>query len=487
MRVIILGQEWHIGSELGAGGFARVYGAQSAAGDEAVVKLIPKEPGADRELLFEDLAGVPNVVPILDSGEWGDFWVLVMPRAEKSLRDHIDEHGGRLPADDAVRVLIEIAEALVAIEGRVVHRDLKPENVLLLEGHWCLADFGIARYAEATTAPDTRKYAKTYPYAAPEQWRGERATSATDVYAAGVIAYEMLGGRRPFLGPEEHDYRRQHLEGAPPSIPGAPAPLHSLIIECLLKAPQARPGPQNLLARLRASQRPASDAAQRLQRAHGLAVERESEAARQQSAAQSEAERRAELYQAAEQALAHVGELLHAQITANAPGSAPSGGALWPCTLNDARLSVEPVRTARVPFTEDRYHPPFEVVAYSHIVVSFPADQYGYEGRSHSLWYCDAQEPGVFRWYEMAFMVNPFIPSRGRLDPFALDPGDEAYGALSPVMAEYQVAWPFTPIDQGNENEFVERWIAWFADAAQGRLRHPSHMPERDPGGSWRR
>ena len=54
-------------------------------------------------------------------------------------------------------------------------------------------------------------------------------------------------------------------------------------------------------------------------------------------------------------------------------------------------------------------------------------------------------------------------------------------------MTEYQVAWPFTPIDQGNEAEFIERWMAWFADAAEGRLQHPSQMPERDPRGSWRR
>lgn len=142
---------------------------------------------------------------------------------------------------------------------------------------------------------------------------------------------------------------------------------------------------------------------------------------------------------------------------------------------------------AAVLSTGSRYHPPFEVVAYSCITVGFPPDQSGYEGRSHSLWYCDAQEPGVFRWYETAFMSNPLIPRRGRLDPFALEPGEEAYGALSTVTTEYQVAWPFTPIDQGNETEFIERWIAWFADAAEGRLHHPSRMPERDPEGSWRR
>jgi hypothetical protein len=142
---------------------------------------------------------------------------------------------------------------------------------------------------------------------------------------------------------------------------------------------------------------------------------------------------------------------------------------------------------AAVPSTGDRYNPPFEVVAYSHITVNIPPDKSQYEGRSHSLWYCDAQEAGVFRWHETAFMITPHIPRRGRLDPFALEPGGHAYGALSPVMTEYQVAWPFTPIDQGSETEFIEQWIAWFADAAEGRLRHPSRMPEQNPMGSWRR
>ena len=116
------------------------------------------------------------MVPILDRGECGDYWVLVMSRAEKSLRGHLDEMGGRLTVNEAVSVLIDISEALVTVEGPdVVHRDLKPENVLLLDGRWCLADFGIARYAEATTASDTWKGAKTAAYAAPEQWRGRQS------------------------------------------------------------------------------------------------------------------------------------------------------------------------------------------------------------------------------------------------------------------------------------------------------------------------
>ena len=227
---INLTQAWHLGDQLGAGGFARVYRAQDDKGEHAAVKLVPKAPGAQRELLFAELDGVLNVVPILDRGESGDYWVLVMPLAELSLRDYLAEMGGRLPTKAAVSVLVDLAEALVAVEDVAVHRDIKPENILLLDGRWHLADFGIARYAEATTAPDTQKYAMTRAYAAPEQWRGERATSATDVYTLGVVAYELLAGGQPFQGP---DYRHQHLEESPEAISGIPDRLRSLVGECL--------------------------------------------------------------------------------------------------------------------------------------------------------------------------------------------------------------------------------------------------------------
>jgi len=91
-EVINLNQKWHIGDQLGAGGFGRVYLAQSKFGETAVLELIPKVPEAYRELLVEDVDGIPNVVPILDRGDRKDFWVLVMPKADKSLREHLSEN-----------------------------------------------------------------------------------------------------------------------------------------------------------------------------------------------------------------------------------------------------------------------------------------------------------------------------------------------------------------------------------------------------------
>ena len=477
-----LTRNWHLGGQLGEGGFAKVHLAQDEDGNPAVVKLVPKEPGAQRELLFEELDGAPNVVPILDRGESGDYWVLVMPMAEKSLRNHLDEMDERLTVNEAVSVLVDIAEALAGVESRgVVHRDVKPENILLLDGRWCLADFGIARYAEATTAADTWKGAKTAAYAAPELWRGDRATSATDVYAVGVVAYELLAGKRPFPGP---DFRRQHLEESPGPISSIPDGLRASVGECLYKPSEARPRLQNLLTRLKASMETASPGGVRLQQANALAVEWQTEAARQRSAAQAEAERRRELKTVADQSLGNVLAMLDRQIMDAASAvraRADSSRKSW--ELNGAMLSVDLPKQVKLGADRDL---PFEVIAHTKISVSGPVDRSGHSGRSHSLWYCDAQEQGVFRWYETAFMETfganrPFAPFA--MPPDALDTAT----AISPTLHTYQVARPFMSIDQGDEDSFVERWMGWFGEAAQGQLRYPGSLPEMETQDSWRR
>lgn len=115
-----------------------------------------------------------------------------------------------------------------------------------------------------------------------------------------------------------------------------------------------------------------------------------------------------------------------------------------------------------------------------------PPDHYGYEGRSHSLWYCDAQEAGRYQWFETAFMLLAFTGKMARQDPFSLDPGEEAARAVRSGIADIQVAWPFTATMAGELDEFIGRWAGWLAAAAQHQLYHPGSMPERDPKGSWR-
>jgi eukaryotic-like serine/threonine-protein kinase len=128
LTIIKLKQEWTVGARIGSGGFGQVFAAENKDGLDAAVKLVPKAPGANRELLFVDLKDVRGVVPIIDSGEDSDHWVLVMPRAEKSLRQHLTSAVGPLHVTDATSVLMDIASALAELDGKIVHRDLKPEN-----------------------------------------------------------------------------------------------------------------------------------------------------------------------------------------------------------------------------------------------------------------------------------------------------------------------------------------------------------------------
>lgn len=480
------GVEWVLGERIDGGGFGQVYAAKSAEVESAVAKFVPKAPGAERELLFADLRDVRNVVPIIDQGETEDSWVLVMPRAEKSLRKYLREAAGPLGTADAIGILSDIGATLVDLDGRVVHRDLKPENVLLLGGHWCLADFGISRYAEKTTAPDTRKYSMSPPYAAPEQWRFERAGTPADVYAFGVMAYELLFGSLPFTGP---DFRDQHLNKVPAPLTAAPVALGALVEECIYKAAEARPSPANILARLGRAVGPVpSGGLARLQQANRANVARRGEIGRQASAHQSEAERRRALADTAVQALTRVAATLRDTIMNVAASASLSTGLKvgWTIQLDRAELRLAPLVTAAPNPWGSRGTPAFDLIAFSELDLRVPADHSGYEGRSHSLWYCDAQEAGRYQWFETAFMLSPFAAKLARQDPFSLDPGEQAARAVRRGIADIQVAWPFTAVIVGELDEFISRWAGWLAEAAQGQLLRPSAMPERNPAGSWR-
>ncbi len=482
-------KDWEVGARIGVGGFGQVYEASSPGEPACVVKLVPKAPGAERELLFVQLHDVRNVVPVIDSGEAEGHWALVMPRADMSLRQRLADAGGRLSVTEALSVLADVAAALADLHGKVVHRDLKPENILLLGGRWCLADFGISRYAEAATASDTRKYALSAPYASPERWRAERATGATDVYAFGIVGFELLSGSTPFEGPSASDFRDQHLHAEPRVLPGLPSGLASLLAECLYKSAGARPVPGDIVARLGASGQPAASLARgRLQQAHASEVSRQGESSRRASAERSGAERRGDLFQDAGRSFRLISGQLRAAVVLEAPSASTSSDADggWSARLNHAKLEVKgPSMTPADPW-EGWQAPSFDVIAHASVAVHVTANRHGYLGRAHSLWFCDAREGGRFAWFETAFMFSPLMNARSPVAPFAMAPGEGAAKALWIGVAEYQLALPFAVVPTGDPSAFVDSWIGWFADAADGRLQHPSILPERPTQGSWR-
>lgn len=466
--------EWRLGELLDGGGFGRVFLAQSPEVDmDAVAKLVPKTPEAQREFLFVDLGEARNVVPVLDSGESNGDYVLVMRRADKSLRAHLAQHG-KLSEAEAVVVLCDIAVALEDLDGHVVHRDLKPENVLYLDGRWCLADFGISRYAESTTSPDTHKYRMTRQYAAPEQWRFERATAATDIYALGVMAYEMLAGVRPFAGP---DFREQHLHEVPATLQEVSVPLAALVAECLQKSPEARPSAADVARRLGTTGGPAPrPGLARLQQAHHDAVSQRATAQGRAAAAETAKERHDRLFGDARRSFAAIADELHDALLEAAPSivRTAGNGDLWALQLGDATLRLsEPVRHA-----QPQAHMPFEVVAYAKLGLEGQGS-HGYRGRSHSLWFCDATEAGRFGWYEMAFMDNPLSGGGSSIKPFALSPGEGAI-AFSPVIGTKQLARSLRRIVPGELDDFIVTWGDWLAAAYSGTLSSPSRLPEED-------
>lgn len=462
-------RKWSVGEEIGSGGFARVFSVRSNGFDSYVAKFIPKARGAQRELLFTGVNDLKNVVPVADWGESGDYWIIVMPRAEKSLADLLASQDEKLPDDTTRSILEDIATAILSMkEGGVVHRDIKPDNILLLDGHWCLADFGIFRYAEATTAEDTRKYARTPAYAAPEQWKGDRATNATDVYAFGVVAYQLCTGDLPFPEPEIDNYMQQHLEELPGPVAGIPTALASLIESCLMEAPGARPAPDTILSELRRSLKPLSEPEQNLQAANARIIRRNIELTRKESAEQSERERKEELQRAAgisiEKIIIPLAERIRAFASQSVMSRDPS--IEWSIRLGHATLSVATVsREDRIVKWDDTDR---EILAFSNILLRVPPDLYGREGRSHSLWYYQEEEGGGFRWYELAFKNDWSVPHQSAINPFALPPGSPDAGlALRGVIHTISMEKHPCPIDQGNEEAFIGRWITHFAQAAQ--------------------
>lgn len=154
--------------------------------------------------------------------------------------------------------------------------------------------------------------------------------------------------------------------------------------------------------------------------------------------------------------------------------------------LGGAILEFSLSYTASMEPWEGNVGPAFTVVGYSSIgITNQPGSPY--EGRSHSLWFCDAAEKDRFQWFELAFMISPLVKEQSRQIPFALDLGMGAAQALSGVIGRYQVAWPFTPLTIGDLDKFISRWSSWLAEAANGALERPRSMPERSATGSWRR
>ncbi len=261
-----LGDAYRIERELGGGGMSRVFVATEVALNRRVVVKVLGRALAEglsaerfaREIALAAALQDPHIVPVHATGTTGEgLPFFTMPFVEgESLRARMQQ--GPVPLEEALRILRDIAEALEYAHARgIVHRDIKPENVLLSGRSALVADFGIAKALTAArthtaeqpvggTLTSVGMSLGTPAYMAPEQAVGDPTDHRADLYAWGMVAYELLAGAHPFASrTSAAQLVAAQLSEMPKPLdevrPGLPPALGALVMRCLAKTPTERP------------------------------------------------------------------------------------------------------------------------------------------------------------------------------------------------------------------------------------------------------
>ena len=253
---MVLRDRYEIVALRGQGAFGAVYKAVDRGLDEprtVAVKLIHPMVAADaialknvkREVAIARSLGHPSIVRVWDLVQWRDFTFIVMDYIDgPNLTDlRAEQEGYRFSPEAALKYLGDIASGLDYLHGQdptVIHRDLKPSNVLIEKrtDRVIITDFGLAREIKDTMSRVSGAATSgSPPYMAPEIWDNESPTVRIDVYALGVMAYEMFSGELPFKGPD-YGYQHRSIEAKP--VGGLSDALNRTILKALTKNPEGR-------------------------------------------------------------------------------------------------------------------------------------------------------------------------------------------------------------------------------------------------------
>ncbi|GER87357.1 hypothetical protein KDW_15190 [Dictyobacter vulcani] len=267
MQIEVLGERYQLQDPIGRGGMATIYRGHDMRMDRTVaIKVLREVYSTDpkfvtrfqREAKAASALQHPNIVQVYDYGQSDGNYFIVMELVEGTdLRRYLRSRGV-LAMDRAVIIAHDVALGLGAAHRRsIVHRDVKPQNILVgRDGSIKLTDFGIAsvyKDINAERLTTTGMTLGTVQYYAPEQAQGEIVSPAADVYALGIVMYEMVTGRTPFDGDTPVAVAMQHIQDSPipPSQlnPNIPPALEEIILRCLEKIPEMRFRDGNTLAR----------------------------------------------------------------------------------------------------------------------------------------------------------------------------------------------------------------------------------------------
>jgi serine/threonine-protein kinase len=255
-----LSSAYNIERELGGGGMSRVFVATDRIlGRKIVIKVLSPELTAEvnrgrfrREIQVAAQLQHPHIVPLLSAGEQEDLLYFTMPFIKgESLKTAVEKDGG-MSVNEVLRVLTHVGEALdYAHEAGIVHRDIKPANILRSGSYAMITDFGVAKALNAAmpsqgAMTQTGMAIGTPAYMAPEQLAGDAAADhRIDIYAVGLMAYELLYGKSPFAGTTPQRMLAAVLTMEPKPLidvrPDVPQWLSDVVMQCLSKEPNERP------------------------------------------------------------------------------------------------------------------------------------------------------------------------------------------------------------------------------------------------------